>query len=128
MGLGIFLGRSKSMSSFLVIRRGWQAAIVSGIAWALSALPALVFSVEGTGEPGSPVDFFIETLHFIAEGCILAALIGYRARLAQVYGRLGQAGFLISFLGDALLFLVTLLFVIFSAVGALAGVDLGAII
>lgn len=68
------------MSSSLLIRRGWSAA-----------LPALIYSVEGTGSPGSPADFFIETMHFIAEARILVALIGYRARISPSYGGLGLA-------------------------------------
>jgi len=99
---------------------------VCGIAWALSSIPALVFSVEGTGETGSASDFFIETMHFIAEACILLALPAYRARQMQGYGRLGEAGYVLAFFGNALVFIVTLLFVLLLFGGALAGVDIGA--
>lgn len=116
------------MSNSLLIRRGWWAALISGAAWALSALPALIFSVEGTGSPGSPADFFIETMHFIAEAFILVALIGYRARMPATSGRLGQAGFWIAFAGDALLFLLTLIFVVLLFAGAITGTDPGGMI
>ncbi len=114
------------MMSLVSPQFSWYAAVVSGIAWMLSALPALVFSVEGTGETGSASDFFIETTHFIAEAGILFALFGFRARQIQVYGRLGEAGLVLAFLGNALIFLVTLLFVVLLFSGAMTGADIGA--
>lgn len=110
------------------LRRGEWAAVIAGIAWALSSIPALFFSIPQTGDPGSFADFYIETLHFLAEACILISLLGLRHGLSEALGKAGIAGIWVAFVGDAMLFVLTMLFVVLLFAGVVTGADYGSLI
>jgi hypothetical protein len=56
--------------------------------------------------------YLIESAHAVAEAGMLGALLGLRARQAPAYGRLGTAGFIVAFLGTALLCAITVIAII----------------
>src|SRR5918992_942975 len=92
-----------------LVRWGGLAAIVVGVAWAVSGIVhfALVYPQAGTGPTGSLSDYLIEGAHAVAEAGMVGALLGLRARQAPAYGRLGMAGFVLSLLGSVLLCVIT---------------------
>lgn len=91
------------------VRWGGLAAIVAGVAWAVSGIVhfAMVYPEAGTGPTGSVSDYLIEGSHAVAEVGMLGALLGLRARQAPAYGWLGTAGFAMAFVGSALLCAIT---------------------
>ncbi len=99
------------MSSSALIRWGGLAAILAGMAWAASGVVhfSLVYPAAGTGPPGSISDYLIEGAHAVAEAGMLGALLGLRALQAPRYGWLGAVGFVLAFLGTALLFAITVI-------------------
>jgi hypothetical protein len=72
-----------------LIRLGGLAAVLAGVAWAVSGIFhfILVYPEAGTGPTGSLSDYLIEGAHAVAEGGMLVALLGLRARQAPAYGR-----------------------------------------
>ncbi len=97
-----------SLSSDLV-RWGGLAGILAGVAWAVSGIVhfAMVYPQAGTGPTGSLSNYLIESAHAVAEAGMVGALLGLRARQAPAYGRLGMVGFVLAFLGTALLCVIT---------------------
>jgi hypothetical protein len=120
------------MSSDLVrlvrlVRWGGVAGILAGVAWAVSGIVhfAMVYPDAGTGPTGSLSDYLIEGAHAVAEASMLGALLGLRARQTPSYGRLGAAGFIVAFIGTALLCAITVIAIITK--GALGEAVLGTI-
>jgi hypothetical protein len=107
-------GRRKLMNSTALIRWGGLAAILAGVAWAVSGIFhfALVYPEAGAGPLGSTAMYLIESAHAVAEAGMLGALLGLHARQAPAYGRLGTAGFALAFLGSALLCAITAIAII----------------
>jgi len=97
-----------------LIRLGGLAAVLAGVAWAVSGLVhfVLVFPEAGTGPTGSLSDYLIEGAHAVAEAGMLVALLGLRARQTPAYGWLGTVGFALSFLGTALLCAITVIAIV----------------
>jgi hypothetical protein len=95
------------MPSSDLIRRGGLAAMLAGVAWALSGVFAFVFPGEGPGPLGSISAYLVESAHAVAEAGMLVWLLGLRALQAPRHGRLGSVGFVTAFLGTALLFVLT---------------------
>jgi len=115
------------MASSDLVRWGGLAAIVAGVAWAVSGIVhfAMVYPEAGTGPTGSISDYLIEGAHAVAEAGMLGALLGLRARQAPRYGWLGAVGFALAFLGSALLCAITVIAMITK--GALGEAVLGTI-
>ncbi|MDP8948308.1 MAG: hypothetical protein M3N09_09470 [Actinomycetota bacterium] len=97
-----------------LVRWGGLAAVLAGGAWAASGIVhfALVYPEAGAGPLGSTAMYLIESAHAVAEAGMLGALLGLRARQAPRYGRLGKAGFIVAFLGTALLCAITVIAII----------------
>lgn len=97
------------MSYSELIRWGGLAAMLAGVAWASSGIFhfALVYPAEGTGPMDELPAYLIEFAHAIAEAAMLVALLGLRARQAPAYGSLGKVGFVLAFLGSAILAVIT---------------------
>jgi hypothetical protein len=115
------------MVSSDLVRWGGLAAIVAGVAWAVSGIVhfAIVYPEAGTGPTGSISDYLIEGAHAVAEVGMLGALLGLRARQAPAHGWLGTAGFALAFVGSALLCAITVIAMITK--GALGEAVLGTI-
>jgi hypothetical protein len=103
--------RSLRMSSSNWIRWGALGALLAGIAWLASGLFSLVTG-QGAAELQSPyaayaelgtfsyyLYYLLEILFSIALAGMLAGLVGFHARQAPNYGRLGTAGFFAAFVG-----------------------------
>jgi hypothetical protein len=93
------------MSSSNWIRWGALGALLAGIAWLASGIFSLVTG-QGAAELQSPHAelstfsyFLLEILWCIALAGMLVALVGFHARQAPNYGRLGTAGFFAAFIG-----------------------------
>lgn len=102
-----------------LIRWGGLAAVLAGAAWVASGIAhfALVYPAEGTGPLGSTSAYLIEVAHAVAEAGMLGALLGLHARQTPTYGRLGKVGFVVAFLGTALVFVATVLATVLMSVG-----------
>lgn len=114
------------MSAYLG-RWGGLAAILGGVLWAVTPLREAVLG--GGGLPGDPV-FRPYNLALLAIAVLLAVgLLALHGRHAGAYGRLGTAGFVVTFLGYALLFLGSVPAVLFAEDGPLSlvrgGQDVG---
>ena len=94
------------MSSSNWIRWGALGALLAGIAWLASGLFSLVTG-QGAAELQDPYAelgtffsyYLLEILFSIALAGMLAGLVGFHARQAPNYGRLGTAGFFAAFVG-----------------------------
>jgi len=93
------------MSSSNWIRWGALGALLAGLAWLASGLFSLVTG-QGAAELQSPYAalgtfsyYLLEILFSIALAGMLAGLVGFHARQAPNYGRLGTAGFFAAFVG-----------------------------
>jgi hypothetical protein len=95
------------MPSSVLIGRGGLAAMLAGVAWALSGVIAFAFPGEGPGPLGSISAYLVESSHAVAEAGMLVWLLGLRALQSPRHGRLGAAGFVAAFVGTALLFVLT---------------------
>ena len=97
-----------------LVRWGGLAAVLAGGVSAASGIAhfALVYPEAGTGPANSLSNYLIESAHAIAEAGMLGALLGLRARQALRYGWLGKTGFIVAFLGTALLCAITVIAVI----------------
>jgi hypothetical protein len=95
------------------IRWGALGALLAGIAWIASGLFSLVTG-QGAAELQSPYAelgtfsyYLLEILFSIALAGMLAGIVGFRARQAPNYGRLGTAGFFAAFVGVFFMFAST---------------------
>lgn len=102
------------MKSTDLVRWGGLAAMLAGVAWAASGIVhfVLVYPGEGAGPLGSPAMYLIESAHAVAEAGMLGALLGLNALQGPAHGRLGKAGFVLAFLGTALLCAITVIAII----------------
>jgi hypothetical protein len=87
------------MSSSDLIRWGAVGALLAGIAWLASGLISSVIPGQGTEEVGTFSYYVLEILFSIASLGMLVAIMGFHARQAPNYGRLGTAGFFTAFVG-----------------------------
>jgi hypothetical protein len=95
------------------IRWGALGALLAGIAWIASGLFSLVTG-QGAAELQSPYAvlgtfsyYLLEILFSIALAGMLAGIVGFHARQAPNYGRLGTAGFFAAFVGVFFMFAST---------------------
>jgi hypothetical protein len=94
--------RSLRMSSSNWIRWGALGALLAGIAWiALGLIPLVILGQVALyfGGVATVEDYLLEILFSIALAGMLAGLVGFHARQAPNYGRLGTAGFFAAFVG-----------------------------
>jgi hypothetical protein len=101
------------MPTSRLVQWGAIGSMIAGVAWAVSDLLALVFAPGADEALGSPPFYLIESADAIAEAGMLAALIGLRVVQARSLGRLGRVGFVVAFIGTALVLVSTLLVLIF---------------
>jgi hypothetical protein len=90
------------MSSSNWIRWGALGALLAGIAWiALGLIPLVILGQVALyfGGVATVEDYLLEILFSIALAGMLAGLVGFHARQAPNYGRLGTAGFFAAFVG-----------------------------
>src|ERR671912_570295 len=87
------------MSSSGLIRWAAVGALLAAIAWLVSGLISLVLPGQGTEEVGTFSYYLLEILFSIASLGMLAGIVGFHAREAPDYGRLGTAGFFTAFVG-----------------------------
>ena len=92
----------------------WGAigSMIAGVAWAVGDLLALVFAPGADEALGSTPFYLIESADAIAEAGMLAALIGLHVVQARSLGRLGRVGFVVAFIGTALVLMSILLVLI----------------
>jgi hypothetical protein len=87
---------------------GAVGGLIAGLAWGASGVVAFLSGAEeGFGSEGIFHDLG-ESLHAIAEGGMLLWLVGSHVRQAPSYGRLGTAGFVVSFVATTLQVVVTI--------------------
>jgi hypothetical protein len=97
--------RSPMISSNLVRVGGGSAAIVGGALILISAiLGSLAIGGEGISEQASTGAYtFVTLLYLLAVVLVRGGLVGLYARQSEEAGLLGVVGFLVAFLGTALL-------------------------
>ncbi len=93
------------ISSNLVRVGGGSAAIVGGVLILISAiLGSLAVGGEGISEQATTGAYaFVTLLYLLAVVLVLGGLVGIYARQSEEAGLLGVVGFLVAFLGTALL-------------------------
>ena len=96
------------MSKPVLVQWGAMGGLVAGVAWAVSDVLALLFPGQEEGPIGSASSYLIESADAIAEAGMLAALIGLHVVQARSLGRLGRVGFVVAFIGTALVLVSTL--------------------
>jgi hypothetical protein len=113
----ILLLRGQAEEAFMptsnFVRWGAIGAVIAGVAWAVSDILALLLPGEQEGPLGSTSFYLIESTDAIAEAGMLVGLVGLYILQARNLGRVGVAGFLLAFVGTALVLLSTLLVLIF---------------
>ncbi len=108
------------MTAWNLPRWGALGAFIAGLAWACSGVVqlSLVFPNAGPGELGSLSATLIESLHALAEVAMIVAFIGLRACHRPSFGLLGNIGFWLGTIGNALMAAITLgVLVAFDAIG-----------
>src|SRR3712207_4999238 len=100
------------MASHL-IRWGGLAGLVAGVMFVLAGILILISPPQGAGF-NSFGDYLSEVILVVAFALTLVAITGLHALQSRRYGRWGAAGSLITFIGYALIVVVT-------AVSVLAG-------
>ena len=104
-----------------IVRWGVAGALLAGVGWMVSGFFFYVVPGEGDGPVGSLSWHLIESADAVAEVGMLAALLGLHVRQAPTYGRLGTAGFVVAFVGTALVFLSTVIWLLAGEDNALVG-------
>ena len=91
------------MKSANLIRWGALAALASGVLWVTGSLLTLAYPQAPPDVPGTRLDYLGTSVFSAAYLGVLGALVGLRARQVDSYGRLREVGFLLAFVGAALL-------------------------
>jgi hypothetical protein len=94
------------MSSRTLVGWSARAGMLGGLLWALFPLATVVVSLDETrsGTPSYLAAALYWLMAVVPLVLLLIALAGLRAAFGGAYGRLGNAGFLISFVALALMF------------------------
>lgn len=96
------------MSSRTLVGWSARAGMLGGILWALLPLGFISVSIQDA-QPGTPGHVAVAALYWLLAvlplALLLVGLAGLRAQHGETYGRLGKAGFLISFAALALMFI-----------------------
>ena len=91
-----------------LLRRSAWAGMLGGLLWALFPLAIVLVRLQDM-RPGTPAYLFTAALYWLLAVVrlllLLIGLVGLRAAFGGAYGRLGNAGSLVSFLALALMFL-----------------------
>src|SRR5215207_2525265 len=111
--------RRKFMKSAILIRWGALAAVASGVLWIIGGLLTLAYPQTPPDVPSTRLDYLGTSVFCAAYLGVLGALIGLRASQVDSYGRPGTAGFLLAFVGVALLCVGQAASAIFAGNGAL---------
>jgi len=111
--------RRKFMKSAILIRWGALAAVASGVLWIIWGLLTLAYPQTPPDVPSTRLDYLGTFVLSAAYLGVLGGLVGLRARQVDSYGSLGEAGFLLAFIGAALLCVAHGASTIFGGPGAL---------
>lgn len=116
---------------------GVPGALLAALAWTVSGGLAFVFPEPNMGPVGSLSWHLIEASDAIAEGGMLAAMVGLHVRQTPKYGWLGTLGFVVALTGTASVLVSTVIWLLTAndgvvvdilfdtgAVGALVGIPL----
>jgi hypothetical protein len=98
-----------------LVKWGALGALLAAIAWTVSGIIAFVLvhpPASNMGPMGSLSWYLIESSDAIAEVGMMVAVVGLHARQTPNYGRLGTAGSIVAFVGTALAFLSTVLWLL----------------
>jgi hypothetical protein len=95
-------GKEPTLVSSL-IRWGALAALASGLLWIAAGLLTLAHPHTPPDVLGTRLDYLGTSVFSAAYLGVLGGLVGLRARQVDSYGSLGEAGFLLAFVGAALL-------------------------
>ena len=91
------------MKTANLIRWGALAALASGVLWIAGGLLTLAFPHSPPEVLGTRLDYLGTSVFSAAYLGVLGGLVGLHAKQVESYGRLGPVGFLVAFLGAALL-------------------------
>lgn len=111
--------RRPQLNASKFIRWGVWGALLAALGWTVSSIVAFVLGGDPFGPIGSLSWTLIETFDAIGEIGMLVALIGLHVRQAPTYGRLGTAGFAVTAIGVASLFLATVIWLLSSGADGL---------
>jgi len=103
------------MSASELVRWGALGALLAAIAWTVSGIIAFVLvqpPASNMGPTGSLSWYLIVSNDAIAEVGMMVAVVGLHARQTPNYGWLGTAGSIVAFVGTALMFLSTVLWLL----------------
>src|SRR5215207_2286165 len=89
------------MKTATLIRWGALAALVSGALWIVGGLLHLAYPQDPPGMLGYFLNYLGTAVFSAAYLGMLGGLVGLHARQMDSYGRLGRAGFLLAFVGQA---------------------------
>jgi hypothetical protein len=105
-----------------LIRWSALAALASGVLWEIGGILTLAYPQAPPDMLGTSLPNYLGTFVFSAAYLgVLGALIGLRARQVDSYGNLGEAGFILAFVGAALLMVAQASSAIFAENGTLLG-------
>ena len=107
------------MKTTNLIRWGALAALASGLLWIAGGLLTLAYPQDPPGALGYYLNYLGTAVLSAAYLGVLGGLVGLQARQMGCYGRLGTAGFLLAFVGTAMLCLGQATSAIFPGNGAL---------
>ena len=111
-------GKGPTLFSNL-IRWGALAALASGVLWVTGGLLTLAYPHTPPDVLGTRLDYLGTSVFSAAYLGVLGALVGLHARQIRNYGRAGTIGFLVAFIGAALLCVGQATSAIFAGNGAL---------
>jgi hypothetical protein len=102
-----------------LIRWGALAALANGVLWVTGGLLTLAYPQAPPDVLATRLDYLGTSVFSAAYLGVLGALVGLRACQVDSYGALGEAGFLIAFVGAAPLCVAQASSAIFASNGAL---------
>ena len=91
------------MKTANLIRWGALAALASGLLWIAGGLLTLAYPHSPPDVLGTRLDYLGTSIVSAAYLGVLGGLLGLHAKQVESYGRLGTVGFLLAFVGAALL-------------------------
>jgi uncharacterized membrane protein len=95
--------RRKRMKTTNLIRWGALAALASGVLWIAGGLLTLAYPHSPPDVLGTRLDYLGTSVLSAAYLGVLGGVVGLHARQIRSYGRPGTVGFLLAFIGAALL-------------------------
>ena len=107
------------MKTTNLIRWSALAALASGVLWVIGGLLTLAYPQAPPDFPATRLDYLGTSVVSAAYLGVLGVLVGLRARQQDSYGSLGTWGFVLAFVGAALLFVGQGSSAVFTGNGAL---------